>query len=78
MISVLWAYEGWNCVSFVSGEINRPERNLLLALALGTAALTAIYLVANVAYLRVLSVSAIAATDMRCAMSCDSSGVSTP
>jgi basic amino acid/polyamine antiporter, APA family len=63
MIACLWAYEGWNCVSFVAGEVKRPERNLLLALSLGTAALIAIYLSANVAYMRVLSVPAIAATD---------------
>ncbi len=63
MIACLWAYEGWNCVSFVAGEVKRPERNLLLALALGTGALIAIYLTANVAYMRVLSLPAIAASD---------------
>jgi len=63
MIACLWAYEGWNCVSFVAGEVKRPERNLLLALSLGTAALIAIYLSANVAYMRVLSVPMIATTD---------------
>src|SRR5207302_3664336 len=47
MIACLWAYEGWNCVSFVAGEVKRPERNLLLALSLGTAALIGIYLSAN-------------------------------
>jgi basic amino acid/polyamine antiporter, APA family len=63
MIACLWAYEGWNCVSFVAGEVKRPERNLLLSLALGTGALIAIYLIANIAYLRVLSVPAIEAAD---------------
>jgi len=63
MIACLWAYEGWNCISFVAGEVKRPERNLLLALALGTAALIAIYLVANIAYMRVLSVPAVASVD---------------
>ena len=63
MIACLWAYEGWNCVSFVAGEVKRPERNLLLALSLGTAALIAIYLAANVAYMRVLSVPTLATTD---------------
>jgi basic amino acid/polyamine antiporter, APA family len=63
MIAGLWAYEGWNSISFVAGEVKRPERNLLLALGLGTAALIAIYLAANLAYMRVLSVPAIAATD---------------
>ncbi len=63
MVACLWAYEGWNCISFAAGEVKRPERNLLLALGLGTAALIAIYLSANIAYMRVLPVSAIAATD---------------
>jgi APA family basic amino acid/polyamine antiporter len=63
MIACLWAYEGWNCVSFVAGEVKRPERNILRALALGTVALIAIYLTANLAYLRVLSVPAIERAD---------------
>jgi len=63
MVAGLWAYEGWNSISFVAGEVKRPERNLLLALGLGTAALIAIYLAANVAYLHVLSVPGVAATD---------------
>jgi len=63
MIACLWAYEGWNCVSFVAGEVKRPERNLPLALGLGLTALIAIYLTANVAYMRVMTVPAIAATE---------------
>ncbi len=63
MIACLWAYEGWNCVSFVAGEVKRPERNILRALALGTVLLIAIYLGANLAYLRVLSVPEIEQAD---------------
>ncbi len=63
MIACLWAYEGWNCVSFVAGEVKNPERNLLRALGLGTAALIAIYLTANIAYMRVLSVPEIERAD---------------
>jgi len=63
MIACLWAYEGWNCLGFVAGEVKRPERNILLALVLGTVALIAVYLAANVAYLRVLTVPAIQAAD---------------
>jgi APA family basic amino acid/polyamine antiporter len=71
MIACLWAYEGWNCVSFVAGEVKRPERNLLLALGLGTAALIVIYLAANVAYMRVLSVPVIATTQRVAATSAE-------
>jgi APA family basic amino acid/polyamine antiporter len=63
MIACLWAYEGWSSLSFVAGEVKRPERNLLLGLGLGTAGLIAIYLSANLAYLRVLSLPAIRASD---------------
>jgi APA family basic amino acid/polyamine antiporter len=63
MIACLWAYEGWNCVSFVAGEVQRPERNILRALALGTVMLIAIYLTSNLAYLRVLSVPQIERAD---------------
>jgi APA family basic amino acid/polyamine antiporter len=71
MIACLWAYEGWNCLSFVAGEVKRPERNLLLALGLGTASLIVIYLAANVAYMRVLSVPVIAATQRVAATSAE-------
>jgi APA family basic amino acid/polyamine antiporter len=71
MIACLWAYEGWNCVSFVAGEVKRPERNMLLALALGTGTLVAVYLTANAAYLHVLSVPQIAAADRVAARSAE-------
>ena len=71
MIACLWAYEGWNCVSFVAGEVQRPERNLLLALGLGTASLIAIYLAANFAYMRVLSIPDIASTERVAARSAE-------
>ena len=61
MIACLWAYEGWSSVSFVAGEVRRPSRNLPLALALGTALLVVIYLTANLAYMRVLTIPEIAA-----------------
>ena len=60
MIACLWAYEGWNCLSFVAGEVKNPQRNIPIALALGVAAIMAIYVSANVAYLRVLTLGEIA------------------
>lgn len=55
MVSALWAYDGWNNVSMVSSEIRHPQRNLPLALAAGTAAVIATYLLVNIAYFFVLT-----------------------
>ena len=63
MIACLWAYEGWSSVSFVAGEIKQPQRNLPLALGLGVAIIVALYVLANVAYLKILPISTIASTE---------------
>ncbi len=36
LVAALWAYDGWNNVSMVSSEIRNPQRNLPLALIVGT------------------------------------------
>ena len=59
LVSVLWAYDGWADLSFISGEVKDPRRNLPRALILGGVAITAIYLLANVAYLAVMPVEEI-------------------
>jgi APA family basic amino acid/polyamine antiporter len=57
------ACDGWVQLSFVAGEIRNPQRNILWALAIGSAACTAVYVLANVAYMRVLSIPEIAASE---------------
>ncbi|HMA24611.1 MAG TPA: amino acid permease [Gemmatimonadaceae bacterium] len=56
LVSVLWAYDGWADLAFISGEVKDPERNLPRALIYGTLAVIAIYILANVAYLGVMPV----------------------
>ena len=56
LVSVLWAFDGWADLSFVSGEVKEPRRNLPRAILIGTCAVIAIYLLANVAYLAVLPI----------------------
>jgi basic amino acid/polyamine antiporter, APA family len=63
LISCLLAYDGWVQLSFVAGEIRNPKRNVLRALALGTLVVGAIYLLANIAYMRVLSIPEIAGSE---------------
>jgi amino acid transporter len=56
LVSVLWAYDGWADLAFISGEIKDPGRNLPRALIYGTIAVVVIYLLANLAYLGVMNV----------------------
>jgi APA family basic amino acid/polyamine antiporter len=54
MIGVLWSYGGWQHACFAAGEAKRPERDVPLAMILATAIVTATYVLANVAYIRLL------------------------
>jgi amino acid transporter len=51
LVSVMWAYDGWADLSFMSGEVKDPGRTLPRALILGTLAIIAIYLLVNLAYI---------------------------
>lgn len=50
LIAVTWAFDGWNNVNFVAGEIKNPGRTLPLALVLGTLGVTLLYLLVNIFY----------------------------
>jgi APA family basic amino acid/polyamine antiporter len=63
LIACVLAYDGWASVSDVTGEIKNPQRNILLALALGVGICIAIYVLANMAYLHVLSIPEIARSE---------------
>lgn len=63
MIGVLWAYEGWQYVTFSAGEATDPQRTFPRALVSGTAALILLYLLAVVAYAAALGPSGAAASD---------------
>ena len=52
----MWAYDGFADLSFASGEVNDPQRNLPRAIIFGTLAIIAIYLAANAAYLYVIPI----------------------
>jgi amino acid transporter len=54
MVFVLFTYGGWSEMAFVSAEVQNPRRNILRALLLGTVAVTAIYLLINLAFLHAL------------------------
>jgi APA family basic amino acid/polyamine antiporter len=60
LIGVLWAYEGWHMLSFTAGEVKNPARVLPPSYFLGTLLVILAYLGANLAYLRVLTLPALA------------------
>ena len=60
LISVMWAYDGFADLSFASGEVKDPQRNLPLAIVGGTLAIICIYVLVNVAYLYVSPIETMA------------------
>lgn len=63
MISVLWAYEGWQYATFSAGETVNPQRTFPLAFLVGMASLIAIYFIANLGYLAALGAQGVAASN---------------
>lgn len=63
MVLVLFAYGGWEDVTYVAAEIRDPSRNLRRALLLGTASVTALYLLGTAAFLRSLGYAGLAHSD---------------
>lgn len=59
LVSVLWAFDGWADLTKVGGEVANPRETIPKALVLGTIAVVAIYLLANLAYLSVMTVDEI-------------------
>jgi APA family basic amino acid/polyamine antiporter len=62
LIGILWSYDGWYGVTYLGGEIERPERDLPLGLVGGTLAVTLLYAVMNLVYVRAIPVAEMAGT----------------
>jgi APA family basic amino acid/polyamine antiporter len=54
MMAALWAYNGWNELTYVSGEISNPQRNIPRALVAGIGVIGALYIFVNASYFFVL------------------------
>lgn len=54
LILVLFTFGGWNEMAYVSAEVERPDRNIVRALAIGTVLVTAVYVGINGAFLYAL------------------------
>lgn len=63
MIGVLWAYEGWQYVTFSAGETTNPQRTFPRAIVIGTALLIVLYVLANLGYVAALGVDGVQQSD---------------
>lgn len=60
LAGAFWAYDGWNNVTFLAGEIKNPKRNVPLALMIGSLAFIAVYVIINLAFLYILPIEKMA------------------
>ena len=63
LVATLWAYDGWNDLTMVAGEVRRPERNLPIALIGGLFIVGVLFMATNAAIQYILPAAQIAATD---------------
>ncbi len=56
MVGSLFSSDAWNNITFTAGEVINPKKNIPLSLAIGTGAVTLVYLIANISYIMVLPV----------------------
>ncbi len=63
LILVLFTFGGWNEMAYVAGEVRDHRRNIVRAMVLGTTAVTVLYLLANVAFLRSLGLNGVAGAE---------------
>lgn len=63
MVSALWAYDGWNNLSMVAGEVKNPQVNVPRALIFGTLLVAGVYAFINIAYFYVLGPPGVALTN---------------
>ncbi len=60
MVGALFSSDAWNSVTFIAGELKRPERNIGLSLFIGTLVVTLLYVSMNFMYLHVMTIPEIA------------------
>jgi basic amino acid/polyamine antiporter, APA family len=62
LVAALWAYDGWNDLNMVAGEVKNPGRSIPIALIAGVATVGVLYVLVNAAVQYVLPAAAIAAS----------------
>lgn len=64
MSGAFWAYDGWNNITYIAGEVKNPQHTIPKALFIGTIVIITVYLLINIAYLYVLPVETMAGSQL--------------
>lgn len=59
-----WAYDGWNNITYIAGEVREPQRTIPRALLFGTLIIISVYVLINLAYLYLLPIDTMAASQL--------------
>jgi len=59
LLYVTYSYTGWNAAAYIAGEIRNPQRNLPLAMLIGTTVVTILYVCLNLAFLKAAPIEAL-------------------
>jgi APA family basic amino acid/polyamine antiporter len=63
LVAALWAYDGWNDLNMVAGEVRHPERSIPIALIFGMAVIAGLYILNNAAVAYLMPATAIAGSE---------------
>jgi APA family basic amino acid/polyamine antiporter len=63
LVPIMYTYSGWNAATYVAEEIRNPERNLPIALGVGTLTVVSVYVALNLVYSYALPIGAMAALE---------------
>ncbi|HWN09713.1 MAG TPA: amino acid permease [Pyrinomonadaceae bacterium] len=74
MLGALWAYDGWNNVSYMAGEVKHPDRNLPLALIGSMIIIILLYVIVNVSYYYVMTPTEVASVSATSSVAAESIG----
>jgi APA family basic amino acid/polyamine antiporter len=59
-----WAYDGWNNITYIAGEVKNPSKNIPKALFIGMMIIITVYVLINVAYLYIMPVQSMASSQL--------------
>jgi APA family basic amino acid/polyamine antiporter len=74
MLGALWAYDGWNNISYMAGEVKHPDRNLPLALIASMLIIIVLYVIVNLSYYYVMTPSEVSSVSATSSVAAESIG----